>query len=195
MKIGLFFGTFNPIHSGHLMLAEGMLNYTDLDQVWFVVTPQNPSKTKQTLLADFHRLNMVRDAISENIRFRDCDIEFSLNKPSYTAVTLGYLTEKYPAHSFDLILGEDNLRNFHKWFNFETILKNHRILVYPREKQENEYGECPPVSHENILLLPNVPVLQISSSQIRQLVLANKSIKYLVPDSVARQIQEMGFYR
>lgn len=194
MKIGLFFGTFNPIHCGHLMLAEGMLNYTDLDQVWFVVTPQNPSKIKQALLQDFKRLNMVRDAISDNLRFRDCDIEFTLSKPSYTSVTLGYLTEKHPTHSFDLILGEDNLRNFHKWFNYETILKNHRILVYPREKQENEYSEAPPVTHPNILMLPNVPVLQISSSQIRQLISSEKSIKYLVPDSVERQIQEMGYY-
>lgn len=138
MKIGLYFGTFNPIHVGHLVIANYMAEYTDLDQVWMVVTPQNPLKDKSTLLADFHRLALVKVAIDDNTKLRASDIEFNLPKPSYTMTTLTYLKEKHPNYSFALIMGEDNLRTFHKWFNHEVILKNHSFYVYPRVLTEQE---------------------------------------------------------
>ena len=143
MNIGLYFGTFNPIHVGHLVIANYMADYTDLDQVWLVVTPQNPLKNKRTLLKDVHRLLLVKEAINDNFKLKASDIEFNLPKPSYTIKTLNKFIEKYPKNNFSLIMGEDNLRNFHKWFNYEVILKNHFIYVYPRvltaqeEEQKN----------------------------------------------------------
>lgn len=197
MKIGLFFGTFNPIHIGHLILAEGILNYSDLHQIWFVVTPQNPSKTKHTLLADSQRLNLVREAIGDNIKFKVSDIEFNLPKPNYTAITLNHLIIKHPEHEFSLLIGQDNLRTFHTWYNYEKIINKHRILVYPREKQVDELIEekGSEIVHSNIVVLPNVPFLKISSSHIRSLVKQGKSIQYLVPESVKQQIEERGFYK
>ncbi|MFM7595447.1 MAG: nicotinate (nicotinamide) nucleotide adenylyltransferase [Flavobacteriales bacterium] len=196
MKIGLFFGSFNPIHSGHLMLAEGVINETDLDQVWFVVTPHNPIKKKGNLLADHHRLNMVRDAIHDNLKFRASDIEFNLPQPNYTAVTLTYLVEKYPNHTFSLIVGEDNLRGMNSWYNAEFILNNFRILIYPRSIQKHETEKTStPTAEKNLEFLSNVPALELSSSQIRALIKAEKSIKYMVPVAVERMITEMGFYR
>ena len=132
MNIGLYFGTFNPIHVGHLIIANYMVEHTDVDQVWMVVTPQNPLKDKSTLLKDSHRLNIVREAIEDNVKLRASDIEFHLSKPNYTISTLTHLNEKYPEHQFSLIMGEDNLRTFHKWYNHEVILANHTIYVYPR---------------------------------------------------------------
>ena len=132
MKVGLYFGTFNPIHVGHLIIANYMTQYADLDQVWIIVSPQNPLKQKNTLLADYHRLALVRAAIEDNPKLTVSDIEFHLPIPSYTATTLTYLKEKYPEKEFSLIMGEDNLRTFHKWFNHEMILENHQIYVYPR---------------------------------------------------------------
>lgn len=196
MKIGLFFGSFNPIHSGHLMLAEGVINETDLDQVWFVVTPHNPIKKKGNLLADHHRLNMVRDAIHDNLKFRASDIEFNLSQPNYTAVTLTHLVEKYPNHTFSLIVGEDNLRGMNSWYNAEFILNNFRILIYPRSIQKHETEKTStPIAGKNLEFLSNVPALELSSSLIRALIKAEKSIKYMVPEAVDRMITEMGFYR
>ena len=146
MKIGLFFGSFNPIHTGHLILAEGVINETDLDQIWFVVTPHNPTKKKGNLLADHHRLNMVRDAIHENLKFRASDIEFHLTQPNYTAITLTHLREKNPEHTFSLIVGEDNLRGMKTWYNSEFIRSNFRILVYPRSFQANEAVQVDEIS-------------------------------------------------
>ena len=196
MKIGLFFGSFNPIHTGHLMLAEGVMNETDLDQVWFVVTPHNPTKKKSNLLADHHRLNMVREAIHENIKFRASDIEFHLAQPNYTAVTLTHLRDRHPEHTFSLIVGEDNLRGMNSWYNAEFIRANYRILVYPRSIQANEAVSLEEKSlHGNIEYLSAVPSLELSSSQIRALIKQQKSIKYMVSESVERMIKEMGFYR
>ena len=195
MKIGLFFGSFNPIHNGHLILAEGVLNHSDLDQVWFVVTPQNPAKKKDSLLADHHRLNMVRDVIYDNVRFKVSDVEFHLAPPHYTAVTLTHLKEKHPGFEFSIIMGEDNLRGLGSWFNHAYILKNYRLLIYPRNKQENELLSVKKTPEGNIEFLSEVPVLEISSSEIRGLIKKNKSIKYMVPESTERMIQEMRFYK
>ena len=132
MKIGLYFGTYNPIHVGHLVIANYMADYTDLDQVWLVVTPQNPHKNKASLLSDYHRLAIVRIAVEGNNKLQASNIEFDLPKPSYTTTTLTYIKEKYPEHDFSLIMGEDNLRTLHKWKNHEEIINNHKIFVYPR---------------------------------------------------------------
>ena len=196
MRIGLFFGSFNPIHCGHLMLAEGVLNETDIEQIWFVVTPQNPQKKKSALLNDYDRLNMVREAIHENLRFRASEIEFGLEQPNYTAKTLVYLKEKYPHHAFSLLVGEDNLRNLNSWYNVEYIFANYRIIVYPRSVQENE-ALTDDVLPQNakIQVLKQVVVLPLSSSMIRSLIKDKRSVKYLVPESIERMIHERGFYR
>lgn len=196
MRIGLFFGSFNPIHCGHLMLAEGVLNETDIEQIWFVVTPQNPQKKKSALLNDYDRLNMVREAIHENLRFRASEIEFGLEQPNYTAKTLVYLKEKYPHHAFSLLVGEDNLRNLNSWYNVEYIFANYRIIVYPRSVQENEaLIDVVLPQHAKIQVLKQVVVLPLSSSMIRSLIKDKRSVKYLVPESVERMIHERGFYR
>jgi len=195
MKIGLFFGSFNPIHAGHLMLAEGVLNESDLQQVWFVVTPHNPTKKKGNLLADHHRLNMVRDSIRENIRFRASDIEFGLTQPNYTAITLTHLKERYKEHEFSIIMGEDNLRGLSSWYNADYILNHHRILVYPRKSKATEEVATPTYTNANVVCLKEAPVLDLSSSQIRQAVKLKKSIKYLVPQVVEETIIQMGFYK
>ena len=142
-KVGLFFGTYNPIHVGHLVIANHLANYTELDEVWLVVSPQNPLKKKDSLLQDYHRLALVRVAIEDNPKLKASDIEFSLPKPSYTSNTLAHINEKYPDYSFALIMGEDNLRTFHKWKNYADILKNNQIYVYPRvlTEQEKEVNE------------------------------------------------------
>ncbi|MES2397716.1 MAG: nicotinate (nicotinamide) nucleotide adenylyltransferase, partial [Bacteroidota bacterium] len=131
MKVGLFFGSFNPVHTGHLVLANYMLEYTDLERIWFVVSPHNPLKKKSTLLDEKQRLQMVDLAIGDNIKLKASNIEFNLPQPSYTIVTLTYLKEKYPQHEFVLIMGADNLENFHKWKNYEEILKHHQLYIYP----------------------------------------------------------------
>ncbi|MCL4857362.1 MAG: nicotinate-nucleotide adenylyltransferase, partial [Flavobacteriales bacterium] len=138
MNIGLYFGTFNPIHIGHLIIANYMVEFTDLDQVWLVVTPQNPLKKKSTLLADYHRLAMVELAVEQNEKLKASTIEFNLQKPSYTINTLAYIKEKYPKHQFSLIMGEDNLRTLHHWKNYEQIIDNHKIYIYPRALTEQE---------------------------------------------------------
>lgn len=200
MRIGLYFGTFNPIHVGHLIIANHMAEREDLDQVWLVVTPQNPLKVNQNLLADYHRLALVKIAIDDNFKLRASDIEFALPRPSYTADTLAYLKEKYPTHQFALIMGEDNLRNFHKWKNFEVLLQKHKLFVYPRpltleeidNKTKNAQAEL--LGHANIVMT-NAPIMQISSTHIRNLVKAGRSIQYLVTDPVNNYIDEMNFYR
>jgi len=200
MRIGLYFGTYNPIHVGHLIIANHMAERDDLDQVWLVVTPQNPLKVNQNLLADYHRLALVKIAIDDNFHLRASDIEFALSKPSYTVETLAHLKEKYPQHEFALIMGEDNLRTLHKWKNYDVILDKHRIFVYPRpltlEELENKTTAARPeiAQHPNIVMTES-PVMQISSTHIRQLVKAEKSIQYLVTEPVRRYIDEMNFYR
>ena len=193
MRIGLYFGTFNPIHVGHLIIANYMAELTDLDQIWFVVSPQNPLKDKKTLLQDYHRLAMVRVAIENNPKLNASDIEFNLPVPSYTATTLAYLKEHYPKNEFALLIGEDNLRTFHKWRNYEEILNNHKLYVYPRPITSNE--EEADIKHENIIFCKDVPVMKISSSFIRKAMKEGKDVRYLLTEPVYKYLDEMNFYK
>lgn len=204
MRIGLYFGTFNPIHVGHLVIANYMVEYTSLDQVWLVVSPHNPLKEKSTLLADYHRLALVKVAIEDNPKLRASDIEFKLPKPSYTATTLAYLKDEYPSHEFTLIMGEDNLRTLHKWFNHEVLLKNHQIYVYPRvltlqeEAEVVEIGSFPKnefSEHKNVIFCEDAPVMKVSASFIRQAIKDGKDVRYLLTEPVQRYIEEMNFYK
>ena len=201
MEIGLYFGTFNPIHVGHLIIANYMADYTDLDKVWLIVSPQNPMKEKNTLLADIHRLALVKIAIEDNENLSVSDIEFNLPKPSYTVHTLAYLREKYPQHQFSLIMGEDNLRTLHKWKNHEQILQHHKLYVYPRVLTEQELDELrdyhlesPYKKHPNVIMC-DAPVMKVSSSFIRKAIKDKKDIRYLLTDPVQRYIEEMHFYK
>lgn len=211
MKIGLFFGTFNPIHVGHLIIANYMANYTDLDQVWLVVSPHNPLKDKSSLLADQHRLTLVRIAIEDNSKLWASDIELSLPQPSYTVKTLAVIKEKFPSHTFSLIMGEDNLRSFPKWYNYEKILADHTIYVYPRlvtqsenqseNQNENEDKIDTSRANENVLKHPSivyckdVPVMQLSASFIRKSIKEGKDVRYMLSEPVFTYIDEMHFYR
>ena len=199
MKIGLFFGTFNPIHIGHLIIANYMANYTELDQVWLVVSPHNPLKDKSTLLADQHRLTLVRIAVEDNNKLWTSDIEFSLPQPSYTVKTLAILKEKHPTYSFSLIMGEDNLRSFPKWFNYDKILANHTIYVYPRLSVEEETETHAVASelrnHPSVVYCEDVPIMQLSASFIRKSIKDRKDVRYMLSESVHTYIDEMNFYR
>lgn len=189
MKVGLFFGSFNPVHTGHLVLANYMLEYTDLERIWFVVSPHNPLKKKSTLLDEKQRLLMVNLAIGDNIKLKASNIEFNLPQPSYTIVTLTYLKEKYPQHEFVLIMGADNLENFHKWKNYEEILKHHQLYIYPRP--ESDGGKLK--DHPQIKLI-NAPLMEISSTAIRQAIKEKKDMRYFMPEAVWQYIKEMHFY-
>lgn len=199
MKIGLYFGTFNPIHVGHLVIANYIVGYADLDQVWLVVTPQNPLKQKSTLLADFQRLSMVRDAIYDNPKLRASDIEFNLKKPNYTVHTLAHLQEKFPQHEFALILGEDNLRTFHKWYNHEVILENYKLYVYPRvvtdQEDQNLETFSDLKSHTNVVFCKEAPVMNISSTFIRKAIKSGTDVRYLLTEPVFKYVDEMNFYK
>lgn len=189
MKVGLFFGSFNPVHTGHLVLANYMLEYTDLERIWFVVSPHNPLKKKSTLLDEKQRLLMVNLAIGDNIKLKASNIEFNLPQPSYTIVTLTYLKEKYSQHEFVLIMGADNLENFHKWKNYEEILKHHQLYIYPRP--ESDGGKLK--DHPQIKLI-NAPLMEISSTAIRQAIKEKKDMRYFMPEAVWQYIKEMHFY-
>lgn len=200
MKVGLYFGSFNPIHVGHLIIANHMANNTDLDQVWFVVSPHNPLKDKKNLLEDYHRLALVKEAVDNNPKLRASDIEFGLEQPNYTVKTLAVLAEKYPNYVFSLLMGEDNLKTLHKWYNYEYLLKNYRIFVYPRaislQEAENYSPDTNELNrHPNIILLRDVPVMDISSSYIRKSIENEKDVRYLLTPSVLKYVDEMGFYR
>lgn len=204
MKIGLYFGTFNPIHVGHLVIANYMADYTDLDQVWLVVSPHNPLKEKSTLLTDYHRLALVKVAIDDNPKLRASDIEFNLPKPSYTATTLAYLKDKYPENEFALIMGEDNLRTLHKWYNHDKILKNHKIYVYPRVLTIQEEAEISTInsqisndfrSNSNVIFCEDAPVMKVSASFVRHAIKEGKDVRYLLTEPVQKYIEEMNFYR
>ncbi|MGY6561992.1 MAG: nicotinate (nicotinamide) nucleotide adenylyltransferase [Luteibaculaceae bacterium] len=195
-KIGLFFGTFNPIHLGHLALASFICDTLELGQVWFIVSPQNPFKKNDTLLDERQRLHLVNLAIEDNPKFRASDIEFNLPKPSYTAHTLTYLKEQFPDKEFHLIIGQDNLRTFHKWFNYKAILENYKIVCYPRIQQsEKEIIDSSEFEkHPNVTLV-KAPVLNISASFIRKCISENIDVKYFLPPKVERYIDESGFYK
>lgn len=198
MKIGLYFGTYNPIHVGHLIIANYMADYSELDQVWLVVTPQNPLKEKSTLLADFHRLSLVKEAIEDNPKLRVSDIEFNLTKPNFTVNTLAHLQEKYPEHEFSLIMGEDNLRTLHKWYNYEIILENHMIYVYPRvliEQEQTADFESGIRNHPHVVFCTDAPVMNVSSTFIRQAIKNNKDVQYLLTAPVLKYVEEMRFYK
>lgn len=188
MKIGLYFGSFNPIHTGHLIIANHVLNVTDLKKIWFVVSPQNPFKPSHSLLNEFDRLHLVRVSIEEDDRLRAVDIEFSLPKPSYTATTLGYLSEKYPAHEFHVIMGSDSYQNLPKWKNSSYITTNYPIVVYQRPGfvVQNASGR---------VQLLEAPLLDISATHIRELVAQGKSIRYLVPKKAEEEIIANRFFR
>lgn len=190
MEIGLFFGSFNPIHTGHMIIANLVKETTNVSEVWFVVSPQNPFKKNKNLLHEFDRLDMVRAAINEEYGFRASDIEFSMPKPSYTIDTLIRLQEKYPEKKFHLIIGEDNLVSFPKWKNHERILENYGLIVYPRP-----HSKASPLSNHPKVELIEAPELDISATLIRKLVRANKSIRFLVPDSVELLIRGGNFFR
>ena len=198
-KIGLYFGTFNPIHVGHLIISNYMTGYTNLDEVWLVVSPLNPLKKKESLLEDYHRLNLVRIAVENNSKLKASDDEFNLPKPSYTINTLVYLKEKYPSYEFNLIMGEDNLRSFKKWKNHEKILQSHQLYVYPRvlteqEKKEDTIETISTIKHHNIVRC-EAPVMKISSSFIRKAIVENKDVRYLLTPGVFKYVDEMGFYK
>ena len=189
MKVGLYFGSFNPIHVGHLIIANHVLEYGDVDQVWLVVSPHNPHKQKETLLADHHRLALVKEAVESNPRLCASDIEFGLPQPNYTVKTLAHLKEHYPDHTFTLIMGEDNLVNFVKWKNHERILEDYGLYVYPRPgAQPSELK-----SHPNVKMV-YAPLLDISATFIRNCVRNHQSVRYLVPDVVEEMIRTRGFY-
>jgi len=184
-KIGLFFGSFNPVHVGHLIIAETVASSNLVDQVWMVVSPQNPFKQQKNLLNQYDRLHLLQLATANNPAVSASNIEFFLPKPSYTIDTLAYLHEKYPNHQFSVIMGEDNLQHFHKWKNYEAILKYYQIIVYPRPNYStNRYH-----SHNNVHYL-TVPLLEISATYIRKRLQQGQSIRYLVPNSVYEQLRE-----
>lgn len=189
MKIGLYFGSFNPIHIGHLIIANHVLNETDLQKVWFVVSPQNPFKPSSTLLNEYDRLHLVQKATEEDDRLKAIDIEFSLPKPSYTVHTLAYLAEKYPSHEFTIIMGSDSFQNLEKWKNAETIIANYPILIYLRPQ-----FEVTKTTKARATVL-NAPLLEISATYIRECVQKGKSIKYLVPPAVEMEIERSNFYK
>ena len=190
MHIGLFFGSFNPIHVGHTVLANYMASFTDLEQVWFVVSPHNPLKEKASLLNQNQRLQMVNLAIEDNPLFKSSNIEFGLSQPSYTVNTLAHLHEKYPQHTFSLIMGEDNLQSFTKWKNYEEILKNHVIYVYPRPNCDSTEFK----THKHIVFT-EAPLMDISSTFIRQAIKNKKNISCFMPQKVWEYCDEMNFYK
>ncbi len=188
-KIGLFFGSFNPIHNGHLMIANYMAEFEGLDQVWFVVSPLNPFKQDQDLLPDYHRRELLNRAIGDYMKFRVSAVEFGLPKPSYTIDTLGFLKTKYPDNQFVLIMGSDQLPEFHRWKNPEEILEKYRILVYPRLPAT----EHSLLSHPSVTVV-SAPVMEISSSFIRQAIKQKKDVRFFMPELSWQYLEEMHFY-
>jgi nicotinate-nucleotide adenylyltransferase len=187
LKIGLYFGSFNPIHVGHLIIADTLYDRSDLDEVWFVVSPQNPLKKRQSLAHEHDRLRMVELAIEGNFHFRASDVEFRMPRPSYTIDTLTYLSEQYPQHQFCLFLGSDNLGQLKKWKNYEQILEYYKILVYPRP------GEPKLLEHPSIQVI-DAPLLDISATFIRKSIQESKSVRYLLPESVADYIRDKKLF-
>lgn len=190
-KVGLFFGSFNPIHAGHLIIANYMANYTALDEVWLVVTPHNPLKKKDSLVNRYDRLEMVNLAIERAEKLRSSTIEFSLPQPSYTVDTLAHLREKHPDKHFVLIMGSDNLASLKKWKNYEILLRDYQIYVYPRP----DYPAPAGFAHHPSITLTDTPLMEFSSTFIRNAVKEGKDIRYFVPDKVLAFIESKGLYR
>lgn len=190
MKIGLFFGSFNPIHIGHLAIANYIKEFSDLDELWLIVSPQNPLKKKKTLLDEYERLKMVELALSNDDKIKASDIEFRLPKPSFTIDTLTYLNEKFPKNEFAIILGTDNFESFHKWKNYEVILKQYKLYVYPRPGYDlGDYKNHPSIKQID------APIMEISSSFIRKSIQEGKNVRHFLPERVYQYINEMFFYR
>ncbi len=192
MKIGLYFGTFNPFHIGHLAIANHLVEHSNLDQIWLVVTPVSPFKKKKTLLENHHRLEMVYLATEKYDKLQPSNIEFNLPTPNYTINTLVYLEEKYPAHNFSLIMGEDNLTSFHKWKNYETILNNYELYVYPRISKKNipqQFKNHPKITQVK------APIMEISATAIRKDIADCKNAQPLLDPQVWKYIDEMGFFK
>lgn len=189
MNIGLYFGSFNPIHVGHLIIASHILNETKLEKLWFVVSPHNPLKEQKALANEYDRYHLVQKAIENDIRMKASDIEFALPKPSYTVHTLTYLREKYPQNFFYIIMGSDSFQNLTKWKNYEVIVNDYPIIIYKRpgfEIQNNLNAK---------ITIIEAPLLEISSTHIRNLIQLNKSIKYLVPPTVEEEINAAGLFK
>tara|TARA_R100000935_G_C2813628_1_gene156230 strand:- start:667 stop:1257 length:591 start_codon:yes stop_codon:yes gene_type:complete len=191
-KIGLYFGTFNPIHVGHLIIANHLVEYSDLDEIWLVVTPHNPHKKKKNLLADYHRFEMVYMALEDYPNLKASNVEFGLPQPNYTVKTLAYLEEKYPHNNYSLIMGEDNLKSLHKWKNYEVILDRYSIYVYPRISEgtvETQFDNHPKIDRIE------APIIELSSTFIRKGIKFGKNIKPMLSANVWKYIDEMNFYK
>ena len=191
-NIGLYFGTFNPIHIGHLIIANHMVENSDLDEIWMVVTPHNPFKKKSSLLDNHHRFEMVYRATEDYDKISPSDIEFKLPQPNYTVHTLAHISEKYPSNNFSLIMGEDNLKSLHKWKNYEAILEHHNVYVYPRISEgqvETQFDNHPKIHRVN------APIVEISSTMVRNAIRDGKNIKPLLSATVWQYIDEMNFYK
>jgi nicotinate-nucleotide adenylyltransferase len=189
MKIGLYFGSFNPIHVGHLIIANHILNATDVQKIWFIVSPQNPLKRSNSLLNEYDRLHLARLATADDIRITVSDIEFKLPRPSYTIDTLTYLKEKYPENEFSVIMGSDSYQNLNKWKNFEVIINNYPVYVYKRPGYEIN------TSYSTTPIILEAPLLQISATDIRNLIKEGKSIRYMVPEKVMEEIERNRYYK
>ena len=189
MKVGLFFGSFNPIHHGHLIIASHILNEGLAEKIWFIVSPHNPLKETTSLLNENLRLHLIKLAIEEDLRMQASDIEFYLPRPSYTAVTLAHLTEKYPQHEFSVIMGGDSFQNIEKWKNYKYIIENYNILIY------NRPGFIINAELNKRLTLLDAPLLEISATLIRNLIRNKKSVRYLIPEKVTEEIERSGYYR
>lgn len=188
MKVGLYFGSFNPVHNGHLIIANHVLNETDINKVWFILSPQNPFKNSSSLLNSYDRLHLLNKAVENDNRMKALDIEFHLPKPSYTATTLSYLKDKYPKHEFVIIMGSDSFQNLGNWKNSESIIANYPLIIYKRPGFEI-------LNNLNAQIqIMDAPLLEISATYIRELVKKNKSIKYLVPENIEQEVQSNRFY-
>ena len=189
MNIGLYFGSFNPIHIGHLIIASHVLNNTSLQKIWFIISPQNPFKPSKTLLNEYDRFHLVQKAIEQDQRMKASEIEFNLPRPSYTVHTLAYLQEKYPDHHFSIIMGSDSFQNLEKWKNPEVIASGHPIIIYKRPgfDIENKLNAS--------ILEMDAPLLDISATHIHELIRYGKSITYLDPQAVEEEIIQNGFFR
>ena len=187
MHIGLYFGSFNPVHTGHLIIANYVSNNVDVDQVWLIVSPQNPLKPSKSLLNEYHRLHLVQLATEDDPKIKASDVEFKLPKPSYTITTLSFLQEKYPSYKFSVVMGADSFQNIHNWKNSDILLRDHHFLIY------NRHGFEIPVKRHNINTL-DAPLLGISATEIRQLIKQKKSIRYMVPEKVRLEIEANNYY-